>query len=262
MSWKYCGDQLKRWREKAGVTREQLSQAACYDIESVRSMEAGRRKPSLKLLQVADELCDAKGMLVGADAFLKPEKFPSYSQGYTDAEDEAIAIQGYEGLLIPGLLQTEEYAREQISHSFPPLDDETVEARVAARLQRQEKLRRSPTVMFGFVIYEAAFRALVGNAGIMKRQLEQLLNIGKLRNVAIQVLPASRAAYVALEGPMMILETPEHELLGYVEGQYAGILSADLAKVSVLVQRHGMIRSQALSIEESEAFIRALLEEL
>ncbi|MFH9353869.1 helix-turn-helix domain-containing protein [Kitasatospora sp. NPDC017646] len=76
MSWKYCGDQLKRWREKAGVTREQLSQASNYDIESVRSMEAGRRKPSLKLLQVADELCDAKGMLVGADAFLKPEKFP------------------------------------------------------------------------------------------------------------------------------------------------------------------------------------------
>ncbi|MET8624936.1 helix-turn-helix transcriptional regulator [Kitasatospora sp. NPDC004669] len=262
MAWKYCGDQIKRWREQAGVTREELCKASSYDYESVRSMEAGRRKPSLQLLTVADELCEARGMLLGAVDYLKPEKFPSYSQGYTDAEVEAIAIHSYEALLIPGLLQTEEYAREQISHSYPPLDDETVEARVASRMQRQEKLRRSPTVMFGFVIYEAAFRALVGDTSIMKRQLEQLLDIGKLRNVTIQVLPANRVAHVALEGPMVVLETPEHELLGYVEGQYAGILSADLSQVSILVQRHGMIRSQALSIEESAAFIRALAEEL
>ncbi|MQS14091.1 helix-turn-helix domain-containing protein [Streptomyces kaniharaensis] len=262
MAWKYCGDQIKRWREQAGVTREQLSTAASYDYESVRSMEAGRRKPSLQLLTVADELCNARGMLLGAVDYLKPEKFPSYSQGFTDAEVEAIAIHSYDALLIPGLLQTEEYARELISHSYPPLDDETIEARVASRIQRQEKLRRSPTVMFGFVIYEAAFRALVGNAGVMKRQLEHLLNIGKLRNVTIQVLPADRVAYVALEGPMVLLETPEHEQLAYIEGQYAGVLHADIEKVSVLVQRHGMIRSQALSIEESESFIRALAEEL
>ncbi|MGW3039137.1 helix-turn-helix domain-containing protein [Kitasatospora sp. NPDC001159] len=262
MAWKYCGDQIKRWREQAGVTREQLCKAACYDYESVRSMEAGRRKPSLKLLSVADELCDARGMLLGAVDYLKPEKFPSYSKGYTEAEIEAIAIHWYEALLIPGLLQTEEYAREQISHSFPPLDDETIDARVASRIQRQEKLRRSPTVMFGFVIYEAAFRALVGSSSIMKHQLEHLLDVGKLRNVTIQVLPVDRVAHVALEGPMVLLETPDHEQLAYLEGQYAGVLYAEIEKVSVLVQRHGMIRSQALSIEESEAFIRALAEKL
>ncbi|MFG3223582.1 helix-turn-helix domain-containing protein [Kitasatospora sp. NPDC048194] len=262
MAWKYCGDQLKRWRAHAGVSREQLSQAACYDIESVRSMEAGRRKPSLKLLQVADELCDAKGMLLAATDFLAPEKFASYSKGYAEAEVEAIAIQWYEALLIPGLLQTEEYAREQISHSYPPLDDETVAARVASRMERQEKLRRSPTVLFGFVIYEAAFRARVGDEGIMKRQLEHILEVGELRNVTIQVLPVDRVAHVALEGPMVILETPDHEQLGYVEGQYAGILSADIEKVSILVHRHGMIRSQALSIEESKALIREMTEQL
>ncbi|MFJ6618582.1 helix-turn-helix domain-containing protein [Kitasatospora sp. NPDC091335] len=262
MSWKYCGDQLKRWRTLAGVTREQLATESHYDIESVRSMEAGRRRPSLKLLQAADELCDAKGLLVGATNFLAPEKFASYSRGYADAEVEAIAIHSYEALFIPGLLQTEEYARELISHSYPPLDDETVEARVASRMERQEKLRRSPTVFFGFVIYEAAFRALVGSEGVMKRQLERLLEVGELRNVTIQVLPVDRVAHVALEGPMVILETPEHDQLGYVEGQYAGFLSADIEKVSILVQRHGMIRSQALSIEESEALIRTMVEQL
>ncbi|RGD61438.1 XRE family transcriptional regulator [Kitasatospora xanthocidica] len=262
MAWKYCGDQLKRWRATAGVTREQLSRAASYDVESVRSMEAGRRKPTLKLLQAADDLCDAKGMLLGAAAFLAPEKFPSYSQGYTDAEADAIAIHTYEALLIPGLLQTEEYARELISHACPPLDDETVEARVAGRMQRQEKLANSPTVLFGFVIYEAALRAKVGSAGLMKRQLAHIIDMSSLRNVAIQVLPADRAAYPALGGPIILLETANNEQLAYVEGHRTGVLHTDADKVNVLRQRHGMIRTQALSIEESVEFIRKVSEEL
>ncbi|MFB8239425.1 helix-turn-helix transcriptional regulator [Kitasatospora purpeofusca] len=262
MAWKYCGDQIKRWRAQAGVTREELSRAANYDIESVRSMEAGRRKPSLKLLETADELCDARGMLLGAKDYLVPEKFSSYSRGYTQAESEAIALQAYSALLVPGLLQTEEYARETISNSYPPLDDETVEARVTGRMQRQERLTSSPTVFHGFVIYEVALRAPIGEPGLMKRQLNHLLEIGRLRNVSIQVLPISRAAYSALNGPMVLLETPDHEQLAYVEGQNTGILYADAARVNVIAQRHGMIRTQALSIEETEEFIRGVAEEL
>ncbi|WP_234355382.1 helix-turn-helix domain-containing protein [Kitasatospora aureofaciens] len=262
MSWKYCGDQLKRWREKAGVTREELSRAANYDIESVRSMEAGRRKPSLKLLQVADELCEAKGMLVGAVEFLKPEKFSSYSRGYAEAESEAIALHAYSALLIPGLLQTEEYARETISNSYPPLDDETVVARVMGRMQRQERLRKCPTVFHGFVIHEAALRAAVGSKDLMKRQLNHLLDVGELRNISIQALPLDRAAYAALNGPMILLETPDHEQLAYVEGQNTGILYSEPERVNLLAQRHGMIRTQALSIEETKAFIRRMAEEL
>ncbi|MGW6912238.1 helix-turn-helix domain-containing protein [Kitasatospora sp. NPDC054939] len=262
MAWKYCGDQIKRWRAQSGVTREQLSAAASYDSETVRAMEAGRRKPSLTLLRIADELCGARGMLLGAQDFLKPEKFPSYSREFTQAEAEAIAVHSYEALLIPGLLQTEEYARELISSSYPPLDDETVEVRVAARMQRQERLRRSPTVMFGFVIYEAALRATVGKTALMKRQLHYLMAVGGLRNVAIQVLPLGRAAFGALEGPIVLLETPEHEQLAYVEGQKTGVLYSAPDKVNPLAQRHGMIRMQALGMEESAEFIGKLAEEL
>ncbi|MEU3568465.1 helix-turn-helix transcriptional regulator [Kitasatospora sp. NPDC036755] len=262
MSWKYCGDQLKRWRTKAGVTREQLAREACYDIESVRSMEAGRRRPSLKLLQAADELCDAKGMIVGAADYLAPEKFSSYSRGYTEAEREAIAFHAYSALLIPSLLQTEEYARETISNSYPPLADETVAARVAGRMQRQERLHNRPTVLHGFVIHEAALRAAVGTKDLMRRQLNHLLDVGEFRNVSIQALPIDRAAYAALNGPMILLETPDHEQLAYVEGQGTGILHSDPERVNLLAQRHGMIRTQALSIEESKSFIRRMAEEL
>ncbi|MFB6889346.1 helix-turn-helix domain-containing protein [Kitasatospora sp. NPDC056327] len=262
MAWKYCGDQIKRWRAHAGVTREELSRAANYDIESVRSMEAGRRKPSLKLLETADELCDARGLLLGAKDYLISEKFSSYSRGYTQAESEAIAFHAYSTLLVPGLLQTEEYARETISNSYPPLDDEAVEARVSGRLQRQDRLRRTPTVFHGFVIHEAALRTIVGDRDVMKRQLTQILDVGRLRNVSIQVLPLNRTASNALDGPVILLETPDHQQLAYVEGQNTGVLYADAERVNVLAQRHGMIRMQALSIEESETFIGKMAEEL
>jgi transcriptional regulator with XRE-family HTH domain len=193
-AWRYCGSQIKLWRAEAGVSREALAREANYDYEYVKSMENGRRRPTLRLLQVADQLCGAGGKLTAAQEYLKPESFPVRSQEFMAIEAEAIALSWYQPLLIPGLLQTEEYARVLISGSCPPLDDETVEERVAARLRRQEALTRRTGVMFGFVIYEAALRTLVGGPEVMGRQLQHLLDVGELRNVSIQVLPVGDVA--------------------------------------------------------------------
>lgn len=262
MAWRYCGNQVKRWREQAGATREELCKETGYHYEYVKSMENGRRKPTLRLLQIADEMCDAHGLLLSAQDYLKPEPFPARSQEFMQAEAEAIAIHSYEPLLIPGLLQTEEYARALISESCPPLDDETVEERVNARLRRQEALRARPSVVFGFVVYEAALRTMVGGREAMKRQLQSLWEALELRNVSVQVLPAGRCPALALNGSLALLETPDHEHYAYIEGQETSALYADPGKVSSLTQLHGMIRMQALSAEESAQFIRRLTEEL
>ncbi|MGW7441898.1 Scr1 family TA system antitoxin-like transcriptional regulator [Kitasatospora sp. NPDC054795] len=111
MSWKYCGNQIKLWRTRAGVSREDLASEAGYGIESLRSMEAGRRKPSMHLLQVADDMCDAKGILAAGAQFLKPEKYPSSAEDYMKYEAEAVALNWYENHFFPGLLQTEETVR-------------------------------------------------------------------------------------------------------------------------------------------------------
>lgn len=261
LNWRYCGNQIKRWRTLAGVTREELAKAANYEYETIKSMEQGRRKPSVRLLQVADEMCNAQGFLLGALEFLQPEKFPARTHEFMEAESNAVAVHSYETLLIPGLLQTEEYARTLISNSCPPLDDEAVEARVAGRMQRQERVKCSPTVMFGFVIYEAALHTKVGGREAMKRQLGHLLEAGKLRNVALQVLPADREAYSGLTGSLVLLETTDHDQFAYVEGPETAVLYSDPATVSALTQRHGMIRMQALGIEDSARFIRKAAEE-
>lgn len=262
MAWRYCGNQLKLWRTQAGVSREELAKEAGYEYETVKSMEQGRRRPTVRLLEVADEMCGARGKLVAATDYLQPEKFPPRSQEFMAVESEAIALHSYQPLLIPGLLQTEDYARALLSASYPPLDDETVEERVAARLRRQERLREKPSALFSFVIYEAALRSMVGGREVMRRQLHHLLQLSELRNVSINVLPVGLGAVLGLSGALVILETAQHQQFAYVEGHETSALHSAREQVSVLSQRHGMIRAQALSVEESAVFLRKLAEEL
>ncbi|MCQ4045533.1 helix-turn-helix domain-containing protein [Streptantibioticus rubrisoli] len=261
MAWRYCGNQVKLWRMRAGVSREVLGDKAGYEYETVKSMEQGRRRPSLRLLEVADELCGARGLLLAAQEYLKPEKYPWFSMDFMRYESEAIAHSSYEPLLIPGLLQNEETARALLESHWPPLDDETVEERVAARLERQSLLEKQ-TKAFTFVIGEAAVRYPVDSGEAHKRQLLHLLAAAKRRNVTIQVMPFDRGAHPGLNGPYVLLETPEHEQLAYEEGQTRGVLYATPEQVSLVSQRHAMILQKALSPEESVRYIGKLAEEL
>ncbi|MZD09760.1 helix-turn-helix domain-containing protein [Streptomyces sp. SID5785] len=261
-AWRYCGSQIKLWRTEAGVARETLADEAGYGYEYVKSMENGRRRPTTHLLQIADQLCRAGGKIVAAQEYLKPEPHPQRSQEFMEIEKEAIASFSYQPLLIPGQLQTREYAHALISASSPPLDDETVEERIVGRLKRQEAMIARTGAMYGFVVYEAALRTAVGGAGAMREQLQHILDLGRLHHVSIQVLPTGRACGVALNGSLVLLESPDHEHHAYVEGPETGALYTDPAKVSVLTRTHGMIRTHALSVEESAEFIGKVAQEL
>ncbi|OEV06157.1 DNA-binding protein [Streptomyces nanshensis] len=260
-AWEYCGNQIKLWRERAGVSREDLARRASYSYEAVRSMERGVRKPQLAVLQVADVVCGANGILLAAAPYLKPERFPSYSQEFMETETSALSHSSYEGEFIPGLLQTEETVRAMLHAHCPPLEDETLEERVKARLERQNLLRQQ-TKAFNFVISETALRDRVVNAEAHKAQLNHLLSVGAPRNVTIQVMPHGRGPHPGRLGPYVLLETSGHEYYGYEEGQTTGVLYADPEKLSVLRQRHDMILRQALSPGESLRFIEELAEEL
>ncbi|WP_411577387.1 Scr1 family TA system antitoxin-like transcriptional regulator [Streptomyces sp. HUAS TT20] len=120
IAWRYCGSQIKMWRAEAGIGREALAKEVGYDYEYVKSTENGHRRPTLRLLQIADQVCGAGGKLVAAQEYLKPEPFPARSQEFMAIEAEAISFSCYEPLLIPGLLQTEEYARARARHGAPP----------------------------------------------------------------------------------------------------------------------------------------------
>ncbi|MBB4894339.1 transcriptional regulator with XRE-family HTH domain [Streptomyces olivoverticillatus] len=260
MAWRYCGNQLKLWRLRAGVSREELGKEAGYGYDAVKSMEQGRRRPTVRLLEIADEMCEAHGLLLAARDYLTPERFPSFSLDFIRYEAEAIALSSFQPLLIPGLLQTEEYARELIGAHWPPLDDEAIEEMVAARLERQALLDKQARA-FSFVIGEGPLRQALSGTAAHKRQLHHLMETGERRNVTIQVLP-NGGAHAGLNGPLVLLETQEHEHIAYEEGQTTGVLYTDAEKISIATQRHVMISRQSLSPSESASFISKLAEAL
>ncbi|OEU95773.1 helix-turn-helix domain-containing protein [Streptomyces oceani] len=262
VAWRYCGNQLKLWRTGAGVTREQLGEAARYSPDTVKSMEQGARMPTPQLLDAADDLLCAGGKLRAATQYLRREKFPARSQDFMAYEAAAVSLWSYEVSLVPGLLQTRAYAERLIGGHSPPLDDMTVEERVNARLERQSILGQRPPTAFSFVIYEAVLRCPLGGTAVYKGQLAHLLEMSARRNVSIQVLPFERAVPAALSGPMVLLESRDFERPAFVEGQSMSQLISDPEKVNTLTQRHGMIRMQALSAEESERFIKRMVDEL
>ncbi|MFI1798901.1 helix-turn-helix domain-containing protein [Streptomyces sp. NPDC020379] len=259
MAWRLSGNQVKLWRVEANISREELAEESGYGAETVKSMEQGRRRPTQHLLEIADELCGAKGKLAAVHPYLEPEKVASRAREYMEIEAEAIAFHWYEVLLIPGLLQTEDYARALLSGRYPPVSDELVEMRVVARLARQDLLRK-PTTVFNFVIHEVALRAAFGGPDVMKRQLARLVEEGMARNICIQVVPIGST--IGCEGSFTVLETAEHRYYGYQEAQLMSNLHADPEMVSVLIKRHALLRAHALSPEKSAQLIRKVSEEL
>lgn len=257
-AWRYSGNQLKRWRTKANVSREQLAAASNYAPDTIKAMEQGVRMPTPRVLDVADDLCRADGMLSAAKDYLQREKFPARLHEYVEREKEATSRWSYDATYIPGLLQTKNYTRTLIENRYPPLDEETVEERIIGRLERQAILtERKPPVALRFVIYEAALRSPL----VDTEQLSRLLEVSRLRNVVIQVLPFVTAIPAALLGPMVLLETRDHERFAYAEGQLGGLLSADPDLVSRTAERLSMIRAEALSPAESARFIERMVEQ-
>jgi hypothetical protein len=181
----------------------------------------------------------------------------SYSHVLSDAyqdfiglEATAATISTYEAQLIPGLLQTEAYAKAIAAASLVGESQEEREQFVQVRLTRQHVLAREEPLQFWAILSEGALRQLVGGPEVMRDQLRHLIEIGGDRpNVNLQVLPFAAGAHAATSGPFVIMKFPEAPDLGvvYLEGQTGGIYleSADEVARYNLVFEH--LRATALS---------------
>ena len=261
--WVGYGQLVKLFRERAGMTQQALAEAVGYSYEQVASIEQARRPAKAAFTNAADRVLGAGGALRVLQESVDLAKLPAFFRDFAMLEAEAVSRFSYDPLLIPGLLQTDEYARALLTAHFPPLDEEVVDTRVTARLARQALLtRKSPPLVFVFIIEETALRRVVDNVEVMKGQLDRLLECARLRNVEIQIMPTARGAHSGLNGQMVLLETTERRQFVSIESQ--GILSVVSVRneVSEFWMRYGMLRSQALGNEESVRLVERLAGEL
>ncbi|MFI1398967.1 Scr1 family TA system antitoxin-like transcriptional regulator [Streptomyces sp. NPDC020681] len=258
-SLKTFGAALQAFREHARLTQEALAPQMQYSAHYLASIEQGRRFPSHEFIERAETALDARGVLRKAARQLsRKQGLAAWFVQWAGLETHAISLDTYESRLIPGLLQTEAYARVLFRGQLPPLSDEQIDAQLAARLERQRLLRERPNTAFSFILEEHLFLRRTGGVEVTRELTEHVLEVMELRNVEIQVMPLEREEHAGLGGPIWSLETPEHQWFGYCEGQRGGLFVADPKEISVLHMRYAKLRSQALTPEDSRGLLMRL----
>lgn len=259
--WSAYGRLLQHLRKRAGLNQQQLGEAIGYSQEQVASVEQGRRPAKAAFTAAADRALEARGILQVLQDDVDRAKLPRFFRNFALIEAEATSRFSYDPLLVPGLLQTEGYARAVFAGHCPPLSEEIIDQHTEARLSRQKLLSRVPLAELSFIISEEALRNPVADTDVMREQWRHLLEVGTLRNVEVQVMPVSPGFHAGLNGPFVVLETKEHQHLGYVESQEVGCVVRDPAEVSAFGLRYGKLRSQALNVEESVRLIERMVGE-
>ncbi|NEC10204.1 helix-turn-helix domain-containing protein [Streptomyces sp. SID7909] len=256
------GRQLKLLRVRAGLDRTEFGKRVGYSAQSIASFEQGRRIPQPAFIDDADAAVDAGGLLLTLKDEVVRAQYPAFFRDAARLEAEALELYVYAVSAVPGLLQTEEYTRALLAMRRPLLDEDTIEQRVASRSARQEVFNRWPAPLMSFVIEEAVLRRPFGGAAVLKGVLEHILLTGRQRGVEIQVMPTVREDNAGLDGPFTLITPKSGEQLAYLEVQGRSILLTDRDEVRSVAARYGIIRSQALTPQESLAFIEKLLGEL
>lgn len=251
-SMRTFGAVVQALREFHGLNREELGRHVGFSKHTVASVELGRRMPDAAFIEAAEGVLGNTGALRrAADHLERQPGLATWFRRWAELEKLAITLYTYECRMIPGLLQTEAYARQLFTDELPPLTDEQIEVNWAARALRQRLLRELPNTAFSFIIEEQVFHRRTGGRDVMRAALDELLDTVRLRNVEIQVMPLTRESHAGLHGPMQLLETRNHKWFAYMEAPECGMLLSEPKAISTLHQRYASMRSQALSTEDS-----------
>jgi transcriptional regulator with XRE-family HTH domain len=239
-----------------------LGERVGYSEAQIAAVEQGRRIPKPELIDAVDREVGARGVLVVMKEEVDRARYPTFFRRYVQLEAEAVELHAYDSHVIKGLLQTEEYARAVFSMWRPLLDEEVVEQRVAARMERKRLFERRPAPLLSFVIEEHVLRRPLGGREVLRGQLEQLLVYGHQRNVELQIMPTDREEHAGLGGPFTLIHSEKQRRMAYMEMQDSSVLHSVPGKVGPLEATYGVLRAQALTPRESLAFIEKLLGEL
>ncbi|TQJ75631.1 helix-turn-helix transcriptional regulator [Streptomyces sp. SLBN-31] len=261
-SMKMLGKQLGAARRAAGLTQSALAELVRVDEETIASIEQGRRALKPDLATALDEILQTKGTLPAGVANLPEiDQFPMWAELYMEHEREAIALSWYDNAVVPGLLQTEAYVRAVLRNRVPAYDEDEIETSTAARLKRQEILHRRNPPTLSFIVWEPVLHMRIGEPEVRREQLRHLRSVAELPCVALQFLPLSSPSHAGMNGPFTLLETPDHQHLAYTESQRGSQWVSDADEVSRLARKYAMLRTQALTTQDSGDLLDRLLGE-
>ncbi|MFE6779661.1 helix-turn-helix domain-containing protein [Streptomyces sp. NPDC057702] len=255
------GRRLRRLRERAGVSQRALASAVHYPHSYISRVERGEQLPSQTLAEALDAYFDTDELFVELLATARELAIPDYGKMVARGEEVASRIQVFNSSLIPGLLQTEDYAQALFRASLPGESAEQIAALVAARMARKMVFEKTEKPFYWAIMDEAALRRPVGGFGCMRSQLHSVLTVAQSPHVAVQVLPFTQGEHPLLGGSLSLLTLANGTTIAYVESYATGHPIESPQRVLELTQRFDKARSQALPEDESIDMVRSYLKE-
>ncbi|MEU6021249.1 helix-turn-helix transcriptional regulator [Micromonospora sp. NPDC048871] len=234
--------QLRKQRALAGMNQEEFGKRTNYSASTVSAVETGTRPVDLPYARRADEILETGGLFESLLRTAQQDSQPAWFMPWLKAERAAKQLRYFNPTLIPGLFQTENYARAVLRFD-DTCPEQEIEQQVAARLERQEILRRERPPQVFAVIDEAALRRT--NA-IMAEQLAHLLRMTELPHVHIHIIPARTGLHVGLDGPLLLAMLPDGTWIGHLDSQLGGEAADTDEKVLKLLGKWEGVRTVAL----------------
>jgi transcriptional regulator with XRE-family HTH domain len=257
----FFGAELRRARNEVGLSQEQLGQRIGYSAALVGKVETGDRAPTQDLARRCDEALDAKGLLARVYDLARrwDGGYPSWFAGWIDRERQATSLCWWEPLLVPGLLQTADYARAILAVE-PHASEDELEEIVRARIERQAILDRPDPPSLWVIVDESVLYRRIGTGKIIYDQLSRMVALARQPRITIQVVPNDVGAHVGLLGAFAIATGNGADTV-YMESPDKGHTTELPSVAAKLTETFNILRGEALSPAASRELVMKVAEE-
>ncbi|MFE7753303.1 Scr1 family TA system antitoxin-like transcriptional regulator [Streptomyces sp. NPDC057428] len=243
---------MRRLREAAAMSQGQLGERVFCSGSYIGMFEAAERRPQLDMSRVFDELLGSGEHLQRLCRLARTSRVAGYFADAAELQMRATSISEFAPMLVPGLLQTEAYARALTRASHPFAAADVVDGHVRARRERARLLDAPAAPVLWVILHEAALRVPVGGAVVMAEQLGHLARRARsLPGVVLQVLPFSAGVHPLLNTSVTLMRFGDAPGAVYTETAYSGELIDDAAVVDRFHTAYDLARAAALSTEAS-----------
>ncbi|MER6525344.1 helix-turn-helix transcriptional regulator [Streptomyces sp. NPDC001508] len=251
------GQRLRMLRDERGWTQDELAERMGYSGTHISAVETGRRSPTPHFARTADRALGTGSQLERQGSAVRQTALLDGSPQFVEQEGRAAEIRLYEVGVIPGLLQTPEYAAvlAQSAVKRGVITSEQADERVALVATRQASLARTPPPLTFVVLDESCIRRPMGEPAVMKAQLARLVEFAELPNTVVQIAPFSMGARRPFDLPVTLLTLPDRSLVSYAESAHRGHLERDSTFVLPMLAAYHQLQAEACSQAESVAMI-------
>jgi transcriptional regulator with XRE-family HTH domain len=251
--------QLRAWRAKKGWSQVELGDKLGYSDALISGIENRHKTPTADFAARCDDVFDAPGTFAELQELIAREAWPDYFAPVVEFEKSAVQVHEYSPIVVPGLLQTCEYARAVIGSGQPYLTSDEVEQKVSARMERQGIFQReSGRPRIWEVIPEGALRHVIGSPEIMRDQVDRLITLATSSDVVLQALPFSAYDHPGTDGPILIFDFDNAPSVAYMECMGGGMIVESPERLASITTSMSLIRAAALSPRGSLMLLRTI----